>query len=325
MELKIKQECPQCGAPIVISESDHILSCPFCGVNNFITQTGLNRYVLPGKVSGFGTTLYAPFLRFKGNVFVVTEKGVGYRAVDTTHAGHPHSRLPPSLGLRPQAMELERLVSKRKGSYLQPSRKVGQILGKAAQISELTGKFGDYMYHRAFIGETLSYIYLPLALKDDMLLDGVTGARVVDPENSERLLEAGQQYNSDWRIGFKPTLCPHCGADLDGAGDCLVLHCGNCRKAWELSDNELREVIWRVAPGDGSTKMYLGFWRITGRIDAMGIHSLADFFERTTQPVVPKPEWRKQIMSYWIPAFKLSPKRFLHLARQVTGEVEHYA
>ncbi|MDH4318263.1 MAG: hypothetical protein OEV64_07715 [Desulfobulbaceae bacterium] len=274
--------------------------------------------MLPGKAAGFGASLYAPYLRFKGNVFIVTEKGVDFRSVDTTQAAHPHSRLPPSLGLRPQAMELERLEYKTKGRYLQPSLKVGQILEKVANITELTDKLGDYMYHRAFIGETLSFIYLPMELKGDVLYDGVNGAKIVDPQNSGQLLRAGLPFNPVWRIDFKATLCPHCGGSLEGESDCLVLHCGNCRKAWEVVDNELREVIWRVAPGDGTTGIYLGFWRITGRLEAMGIDSLADFIEQTVQPMVPKPEWRRQIMSYWIPAFKLSPKRFLHLAKHVT-------
>jgi len=318
MDLKVKQECPQCAAPVVISESDHIFSCPFCGINNYLTSKDFFRYMLPGKAAGFGASLYAPYLRFKGNVFIVTEKGVDFRSVDTTQAAHPHSRLPPSLGLRPQAMELERLEYKTKGRYLQPSLKVGQILEKVANITELTDKLGDYMYHRAFIGETLSFIYLPMELKGDVLYDGVNGAKIVDPQNSGQLLRAGLPFNPVWRIDFKATLCPHCGGSLEGESDCLVLHCGNCRKAWEVVDNELREVIWRVAPGDGTTGIYLGFWRITGRLEAMGIDSLADFIEQTVQPMVPKPEWRRQIMSYWIPAFKLSPKRFLHLAKHVT-------
>lgn len=50
----------------------------------------------------------------------------------------------------------------------------------------------------------------------------------------------------------------------------------------------------------------------------MEIESFADFINKTNQPVVPRPQWHERPMSFWIPAFKLRPKIFLRVARQVT-------
>jgi hypothetical protein len=126
------------------------------------------------------------------------------------------------------------------------------------------------------------------------------------------------KYNSRWHVAFVPTLCPQCGWALDGAGDCLVLCCSNCHTAWELSGKGLQQVTWQVVPGDKNTRLYLPFWKISVHLPSLNIYSFADFIERTNQPMIPRPAWREQGMSFWIPAFKLRPKNFLQASKQMT-------
>ena len=47
MDLQVEQGCPQCGARIVLAETDRLLTCSFCGVRNYLQATGPFRYVLP--------------------------------------------------------------------------------------------------------------------------------------------------------------------------------------------------------------------------------------------------------------------------------------
>jgi hypothetical protein len=50
-------------------------------------------------------------------------------------------------------------------SYLSRQVKAGAILAKAAALGNLTVRTGGHLFHRAYIGESLSYIYLPLVRK----------------------------------------------------------------------------------------------------------------------------------------------------------------
>ncbi len=321
MSLQVEQNCPQCGGSVTISESDHLLTCPYCSTKIFLKTTGVYRYILPALKQGDYDSeqlLYVPYLHFKGNIFLVSDSGISYKAVDTTQLGAAVVGLPPSLGVRPQAMKLQRLNSQTGGRYLNLSLKARDIFEKAAVVSELTGRAGGSMYHRAFIGETVNFIYLPLILGEAGLLDGVTGAMVMSLSKYQQSDFQLNRYRSRWQVKFVPTLCPQCGWTLDGEGDCLVLCCSNCHTAWELTGKGMQPVNWQIVAGDSSTRMYLPFWKITANLPSLDIYSFADFVERTNQPMIARAEWREKVMSFWIPAFKLRPKNFLQAARQMT-------
>ncbi len=346
MDIKIEQECPQCGAPITIAESDRLLSCPYCGVKSFMQSAGAFRYYLPppdGEEDA-AELLYVPYLRFKGNIFLVNEAGISHKVMDTTHLGFDLPGLPPSLGVRPQAMQVQRLLPETPGRYLRLTTKARVILEKVIRLSpmriekkkqQITGKENDMVYigsrmetieysshsrflHRAFIGETVSFVYLPIHVKDNTLLDGVTKSFLMRREQASGVPLRGASFNPRWQVRFMPTLCPRCGWSLDGEGDCLVTTCSNCDTAWELGPQGLKQVHWQMVPGDRGTALYLGFWKISAHIPALDIYSFADFIQRTNQAMLPKQQWYDRVMSYWIPAFKLRPKIFLRTGRQAT-------
>ena len=320
MELQVEQGCPQCGAPVTLAETDRLLACPWCGVRNFLQSSGPFRYILPDRVEpGLRRhLLHVPYLRFKSNVYTVSEKGIAWRIIDTTHAGHPLPGLPPTLGVRPQAMKLARVTPRTEGRFLGLTVKTKTIQDKAALLSTLTGEVGDHLFHRAYIGDSLSLLYLPLRRDETGLADAITGQPLVELPTEGASLPPSTGFHPRWQIRFLPTLCPRCGAGMAGEGDCLLLTCGNCDSAWEIGDQGLTRVPWQLQPGEEEGSIYLAFWQITAPVPALEILSFADFLHRTNQPMVARPQWREQPMSFWLPAFKLRPKNFLQMARVVT-------
>jgi ribosomal protein S27AE len=319
MDLRVAQNCPQCGAAIVLTETARLMTCSFCGTKNYLQSSGPFRYTLPmGQQRPPITSLLAPYVRFKGTIFLVTSRGIEHRVIDTTQAANPVPGLPPSLGVRPQAMQLLRIDQEGEARYLPQTLKASVILEKATAISNLTAQAGKDLYHRAYIGESLSYIYLPLVAKQEALFDGVTDSRLIGFEEVAGYPLLGKAFAQDWRVRFLATLCPQCGAGLDGAGDCQVMTCANCQTAWAFGPEGLSGVDWLLHPGDAATPLYLPFWKIAAHIPVLSIDSFADFVERTNQPFLPRPGWGERAMSFWIPGVKLRPKIFLQAGRQAT-------
>jgi len=315
MGFTIEQECPQCGATIELDETDHLLLCPYCNVKNFLFPADYFRFVLPNKAPD-KELIYAPYLRFKGNVFYCRGRNVGHRVVDITHVGLKFKGIPLSLGLRPQAMKLRFLEPDKGGfSLLKFSLKANDILKKAGRIpSSSSGE----IYHRAFIGETLSLIYLPLFVEGNRLFDAVLNRPIAGIPEGGDTIEAAKIKNPRWKLQFIATLCPQCGWNLEGERDSVVLTCNNCRTAWAVSKGRFEQVNFKVVPGSGKGTVYLPFWKISAAADGIGLNSFADFIRITNQPRVVGKEWESEPMSFWSPAFKIRPKIFLHLSRRFT-------
>ena len=346
MDIRIEQECPQCGAPFALNEADRVLSCPYCGVRSFLQASGVFRYLLPARYAEPRQLplLHVPYLRFRGTVYLVHDRGITHKVLDATRLGFELAGLPPTLGIRPQAMQVKRVLPEIAGRYLRLTRKAGVLLERAVRLTPLRveerrhrrtdleknrisvgttvevidhAEHGNFL-HRAFIGETVSFVYLPVTLLDGDVVDGVTGNRLLTADRATGRPLRGAPFNRRWQVDFMATLCPHCGWDLDGEGDCLVMTCSNCDTAWALGKDSLELVPWQLVAGDRQTGLYLGFWKVTTAIPALELRSFADFILRTNQPLVARAEWHNRKMSYWIPAFKLRPKVFLRTARGIT-------
>ncbi len=320
MNIQVEQPCPQCGGAVTLSVEDHLLTCPYCGVKSLLHLSGAFRYILPDRVAAKKQDhiLYAPYLRFKGTIFTVSEAGVSHKLLDTTQDGGPIPGLPPSLGLRPQTMKLTRVHKQIKGRFIPLALNIQNILKKAARIYALSRKEDEERYHRAYIGETLSYIYLPLLPREEKLFDAILGEPLphADPTALQNVNSIPFQPN--WQIKFLASICLHCGWNLEGEGDCLVVTCSNCNTAWQIGKKGLSKIACTIFPGPSETGLYLPFWRIKVELPTVEITSFADFIRRTNQPLVPRKAWEKQAMEFWVPAFKLRPKIFLRTAKQAT-------
>jgi DNA-directed RNA polymerase subunit RPC12/RpoP len=315
MGFTVEQECPQCGAPVELDETDRLLRCPYCRVKNFLFARDYFRFLLPAK-NAKGEIFHVPYLRFKGNVYFCGGQKVGHRVVDITRVGVPFRGLPESLGLRPQAMKLKFVTPKTGGVFLRFSSKASDILTEAGDLSSASSSFK--ILHRAFIGETLSLIYLPVFVEGNRVVDGILERPLMTLPQREDFDGLVINNNPQWRIRLLATLCPRCGWNLEGDRDSVVLVCSNCETHWEASTGQFARVSHQVVPGQGKNTVYLPFWKTAARTTGLEINSFADFLRLTRQPRVVLAEQENQEMNFWSPAFKIRPKVFLQLARQLT-------
>ena len=321
MGFTVEQECPQCGAPIDLDETDHLLRCPYCDVKNFLFAPNYFRYVLPHKAPN-KDIIYAPYLRFKGNVYFCKGLAIGYRVVDITHAGLAFKGIPISLGLRPQAMKMKFVTPETEGSFLRFTLKASDILARAGKLT--SGSSNEQLLHRAYIGETMSLIYLPLYIKNDILFDAILNRPITELPEGEEGFDSAIIRNPRWEIEFMATLCPQCGWNLDGERESVVLTCNNCDTFWEALEGNFSRVDFSIVPGQDENSVYLPFWKISANTKGVDINSFADFVLLTNQPRVVGEEWEKEDMAFWSPAFKIRPKVFLTLSRQFTISQRHF-
>jgi len=315
MGLTVEQECPQCGGSIELDETDRVLRCPYCSVKNFLFTPNYFRFVLPHQAPD-KEIIYAPYMRFKGNVYFCQGQSIGHRFVDITHIGVQVKGIPLSLGLRPQAMKMKFVSSDTQGLFMKFSLKSSDIVAKAARLS--SGESKENLLHRAYIGETLSLIYMPLFVQSDKIFDAVLNRPVVNLPQDQETFKADMTCKPKWKLSFLPTICPSCGWNMDGEKDSIVLICGNCDSAWEAVEGKFRKIDLLTVSGQDGEAHYLPFWRISATAEGVGIDSFADFVRITNQPMIIHKEWEKKEMCFWTPAFKIRPKVFLRLSRQIT-------
>ncbi|SPD76110.1 conserved hypothetical protein [uncultured Desulfobacterium sp.] len=314
MGFTVEQECPQCGGRIDLDETDHILRCPYCGTENYLYSPDYFRFVLPHK-SLDKEVVYAPYLRFKGNVYYCMDLNLGQRVVDITHIGVSLNGIPSSLGLRPQAMKMKFVSQSTQGSFLKFSLKATDIVKKAAALTS-SGMSGR-LYHRAFIGESISLIYMPFFVQGGDIFDAILN-RPIAVTREDAAGFPDQVSASKWKISFIPTLCPQCGWNFTAEKDSVVLLCGNCSTAWEVSEGRFQKVQAFTVEARKGTDAYLPFWKISAAVKGLDIASFADFIRVTNQPIVISGQWENEEMCFWSPAFKIRPKVFLQLSKQVT-------
>lgn len=315
MGFTAEQECPQCGALIEIEETDHLIRCAFCDVKNFLFTADYFRFLLPHRVSN-KNILYAPYMRFKGSVYLCKETSIVHRIVDITQRGAALKPLPLSLGIRPQAMKMRFVTPDVPASFLKCSIRLSEVLAKVGRYTSIprSGK----LIHRAYIGEALSLIYLPLFVQNSRLFDAVTNSPIAKLPQGEDVFAPAIDENYRWQITFIATICPQCGWNLEGERDSVILTCSNCDTVWGAAEGTFTKVGFGAVPGRNKNALYLPFWKIVAWEKALEINSFADFMRVTRQPRVVQKHWENQDMSFWIPAFKIRPKIFLQLARRMT-------
>lgn len=322
MELTIEQSCPSCGASIVLFEDDRLIRCEYCDVYNYRLESGAVRYLLlsrlPDHISP-SQLFYLPYFRFKGTIFFVRQSEVGHKIVDATWRGIDEEKLPVSLGLRPQAMKLMPVVAATEGNFVPSTVPVKSAFTHAAMITDpFSGKSDNDLYHRAFIGETLSHIYQPCYLHEGMAYDAVINSPLCQGHMLERHMGDAGSSKISWEPQFISTICPECSSPLSGERDSQVLHCRNCQSLWQESSKKFQSLSWQVVESGESSAHYLPFWKIIFSTAGRALKSFGDYLRYTNQPVVVTERFDLLPLSFWIPAFKVNPKAFLQAAAQLT-------
>jgi DNA-directed RNA polymerase subunit RPC12/RpoP len=317
---EIEHQCPQCGAPVTLEETDRLFFCPYCRIRLYLASQDYFRYYLPPAHHASKDFMYVPYWRYKGTAFFCKANKVGHKLIDVSSLASPHTFFPYSLGVRPQVLKLRFISPEMEGKFFSPSVPVETLMEAvekqlhSANSIVLTAP----ILFKAFIGEMASLIYFPVFVEGDLFHDGILGRPVANiPEGFvDDLLTFDQQ--KDWRIQFVSTLCPTCGWDLHGERDSVALFCNNCDSVWEASQTQLEKVSFGMIPDHQGSATYLPFWVMKTRIEELNIRSYGDLLRIANVRNVMGEGWEKLDSNFWAPAFKVSPGLFLRLTRRMT-------
>lgn len=303
---KIDMQCPQCGAPVVLDETECIIQCGFCRTRNILHSKPYPCYVIAPGASSIENAdlLFVPYWRFKGLEFRLGEQKTGFKVIDYSHIAVQTSLLPRSLGLRSQTQKLQFLNESMSGGFIESD----------ISRTDLLKKVSDGTKKSVHVGEILSLIYMPFFQRENSIYDGLTGKIVstrIDQLNPVRKLDKFQ-------ISFSPGVCPNCGWDLEGKTDSLALHCYNCTTSWLIHNQKLERITTQYTDEQLSDEILLPFWQFQVNFNSLSLESYADFIKLTNQSIVIQKKHQNQLFRFWIPAFKINPKLFLRIGRQTT-------
>ncbi|NCO59167.1 MAG: hypothetical protein COX16_08090 [Deltaproteobacteria bacterium CG23_combo_of_CG06-09_8_20_14_all_51_20] len=299
MGWRVTETCPQCGGLVTMEENGRLFSCPFCGVRHAVIWPDLPSYAFAGRYDG-GFLFLAPYLRFKGNIFTCREDAVLSRVVDVSVKAFNLDQAPFSLGMRTQSMRISFAPEASDACYLGSYIEVSEVLRRA--VNSMPER--DPGFHRAFLGEVISRIYLPLLLDGKVLRDGLSGKELGTLKGGAAILDGLITKEAPRRPMLVPALCPECASDLTGEAMSLVFVCGHCGAAWETAPAGLTRIQVFFAECTKTGSLNLPFWRIEAGISVPG---------QTVNGDMP------ELLTTWTPAFKIRPDLFLSLARRLTS------
>lgn len=312
----IEHQCPQCGAPAELEETDRLFHCPFCKVNSYLSTNGYFRYIIPHRAPAGKEIVYFPYWRFKGMLFTCTSEGIAHRFLDVSQQARQSSHFPINMGFRGQTQKLRFAATEKQGHFIKPDLGFKTVL--AAWQKQYSMGLSGSVLHQDQIGETVSILYAPFYLEarvmDGVLNEAFSAGKAEDiPED---LLTAD---TPNWPIQFLATLCPQCGWDLKGQRDSLALDCSNCQTVWWSKKGKLTQLnTAHMMEDTGDDWVYLPFWRIEADVSHIQLESYADLIQVANLPRVVQPGWDQQAFRFWSPAFKVRPQKYLNLATRVT-------
>jgi predicted RNA-binding Zn-ribbon protein involved in translation (DUF1610 family) len=311
----VEHQCPRCGGPAELEESDRLFRCTFCKAGSYLSVPDFFRYVLPHKAPAGKELIYFPYWRFKGMLFFCVPGQIKNNFVDVSQQAVASPYFPFSLGFRSQTQKLRVADGNCPGIYLKPRAAKAELLERLNE--NFSTKLPKPLLLSAQIGEAYSMLYAPFYL-ESRLMDAMLNEPTVSgtAEQIEPLLN--QTLAPDWPITFIPTLCPLCGWDLEGERDTLGLTCPNCTAVWMAKGQQLERLPVEHQPALRTDMVFLPFWRIEADIEGLTLKSYADLVRVANLPRVVQPGWEGLPFYFWTPAFKAQPQRFLSIAAHVT-------
>jgi hypothetical protein len=313
--LMIEYQCPQCGAPAVLEETDRLFSCEFCRVKSYLIPGDYFRYLLPSKTGLEEDLIYFPYWRYKAMVFSCLPGGIEGGFLDLSSQATPSRRFPISVGIRSQTLRLKFATKENDGRFISPSISIKDMTENLFRHQSKVNP--SQVFQRTHIGHSLGLIYAPFQLKD-RLMDAITHTPVSIGDPAEPIPESTPFSDLNWQIRFVPTLCPDCGWDLEGEKDALVLTCGNCRSAYTAMGDELKKLEVCYRPSDNPNVVYLPFWRFAATVSGLALETYGDLIRCANLPKVVKASEADRPFHFWTPAFKVAPKAFLRLSTSLT-------
>jgi len=256
-----------------------------------------------------------PYWRFKGMLFSCVDKSIEHKFIDVSYQAVESNAFPVSVGLRSQALKLKFITPDLKGYFVKPQLSFQSVMN--IFMKRFSDPANDVIQYQAHVGETISIIYSPFYI-DKKLYDAVLNEPIGPklPDEFDILKIPGGK--PEWSLKFIPTLCPHCGWDLNGECDALVLICTNCISAWIPSAKGLKQINFACMKRELNNTVYFPFWRIKADISGIQLASYADLVRVANLPKAIQKGWDKIDFYFWVPGFKVRPKTFLRLLSQTT-------
>ena len=323
--MEIEHACPQCGAPVILAETDRLLSCPFCRVRLFLWSTEVFRYLLPPAPAAAARSdlVYVPYVRFRGMVFDLEQPQEHERVLDTSFLATPTGPFPASLGFRPQALRLRPAAFREEDRCLAfcGDDRIRRCRPTPGRTSERPP--GKIRPATKSVGEVRSLIYAPFYPDQGRWHDGVLEEPLPNAPVGPPLQEFSWEKRKTWDLHFIATLCPECGRDLEGVNESCLLFCPQCRTGWEPSRQGLCPFpVYRQAfSGEEEAFSFLPFWyfKLPYHPSETFRFPVSELLELQPGKV---PPWEAESgrTVFWIPAFKISPRIFLRLGWAATQD-----
>ena len=198
---KVEHNCPQCGGPVALTEDDRVLTCDYCRVKLYVAGNGGGlRYVLPPRHADVGSLVMVPYWRARGQVFRAEGLRLASRLLDGTRLACSATDLPPTLGVRPQAMALRFASGELTNRFLSSS--VAPQFSAVRRTRRPGARLLDDPAFDVPLLPTMSVVYLPVRLSGGVF-DAV-GSRRIGTESADELAGAGGRVRSGSAGGELP-------------------------------------------------------------------------------------------------------------------------
>jgi len=313
---RIDLQCPQCGAPAELEETQHIVDCPFCRVRHLVqNDPQLTAYIPPKTDIQESELCFMPYWRFKGTAFAFDRTRVRNRVIDTSSLAVNVSGLPHSLGLRSQTQTLRFVTPETPGRFTVPQLPGKELRARLSARHLGQGSRSSPPLVQSHVGEILSLIFAPFAVNSRGAFDGLTGRRIPGTDPADLL--AAESCPPPSACSFRPCLCPHCGWDLDGGPDSHVLGCTGCRTMWICHQTCFVNISVAMA-ASSAADLWLPFWQFQVRASNMALKTRADLIRLANLPQTVSKEDGTTDLWIRVPAFRIQPALFLRLSRQLT-------
>lgn len=310
----IDWQCPQCGAPSNLEETDRLVACPFCRTRSFLLTRDYFRYVLPAKNPTSDELFYFPYWRFRGTLLFCLPAGNDHKFLDVNQCASDVPGMPMTLGLRPQAMKLKFVSPDLAGRFIPAEHSFSDTF--TVFQKRFSQKLPKPILYSAHLGESVGLLYAPVYARDQFY-DAVL-EQPLDKCTHNFADDGFKDKKPDWRVHFVPALCPDCGWDLEGQRSALVLHCRNCASSWYPSGETLTRVDSHCMEDPDQEVYYLPFWQITADISDIGLSTYSDLVKVANLPKVIDEAIASREFRFWTPAFKLRAQAFLRMAEGLT-------
>jgi len=315
MKLRIDYQCPQCGAPATIEETDRLFSCEYCRVKSYLYHNEYFQYVLPSNAPDTKDVFFMPYWRFKGMIFSCINNRIEHKFADVSLQAFESTQFPVSVGLRSQSLKMKFVTPDMKGYFIKPNRSLQDAM--RAFTHRFAPSSPETLQHQTHVGDAISIVFSPF-YTESSLVDAVLNKPI-----RSVLLDGFDMLNfpggkAGWSLTFIPTLCPNCGWDLEGERESLALICRNCSSIWTPLSNTLKRLHFGTLIESTDPCVYFPFWRIKTDISGVPLSSYADLVRIANLPKAIQKGWETTDFYFWVPGFKVRPKTFLRLLSQIT-------